>query len=105
MSSDQVIPCNPECSGCRLRVSTPKPHVLYGYAGEAFMHPWSPLFPAARATADGLRFPFFAIECGDLWVSVNKCAGASSASLNAVDQLNTSLPNHPGVQHVDNVFY
>ncbi|KAH8746110.1 hypothetical protein F5883DRAFT_529363 [Diaporthe sp. PMI_573] len=105
------------------RVTQPKPDKLYGYSGNASraftqpqllaqttIHPRIPRYPAA--TSQGLRFPFFAIEFkaaggirGDLWVATNQCAGDSSACLNAVYQLNTLLPEHPGVQRVDNLSY
>ncbi|KAK3936243.1 hypothetical protein QBC46DRAFT_367034 [Diplogelasinospora grovesii] len=74
------------------------------------LHPRNARF--AEATTQGLRFPFFAIKFkaaggtrGDLWVATNQCAGASSACLNAVDQLNTSLRDHQSVQRVDNLSY
>lgn len=63
----------------------------------------------ALATPQGLRFPFFAIEFnapgGDLWVAVNQCAGASSACLNAVGQLNALLVEFGSTQRVDNISY
>ncbi|KAI1149631.1 hypothetical protein F4825DRAFT_468843 [Nemania diffusa] len=107
-----------------FRVTQPKPDLLYGYSSHpedgAFteaqllaqtgLHPQNARF--AEATTRGLRFPFLAIEFkaaggtrGDLWVATNQCAGASSACLNAIDRLNTSLPNHPSVQRVDNLSY
>ncbi|KAH8746789.1 hypothetical protein F5883DRAFT_253271 [Diaporthe sp. PMI_573] len=105
------------------RVTQPKPDKLYGYSGNASrafkqpqllaqttIHPRIPRYPAA--TSQGLRFPFFAIEFkaaggiwGDLWVATNQCAGDSSTCLNAVYQLNTLLPEHLGVQRVDNLSY
>ncbi|KAK0613145.1 hypothetical protein B0T17DRAFT_511485 [Bombardia bombarda] len=119
--SSHLIPNNPES---QFRVSEPKPDLLYGYSGAlrdgAFtqpqflaqegLHPRNARF--AEATTQGLRFPFFAIEFkaaggtrGDLWVATNQCAGASSACLSAVDQLNTSLPDHQSVQYIDNLSY
>ncbi|KAK0655345.1 hypothetical protein B0T16DRAFT_451044 [Cercophora newfieldiana] len=121
LMSSHLIPNNPES---QFRVSGPKPDLLYGYSSDlrdgAFtesqflaqevLHPRNARF--AEATAQGLRFPFFAIEIkaaggtrGDLWVATNQCAGASSACLNAAYQLNTLLPKHPGVQRVDNLSY
>ncbi|RMZ82764.1 hypothetical protein DV738_g1667, partial [Chaetothyriales sp. CBS 135597] len=121
LMSSHLIPNNPESP---FRVSGPKPDLLYGYSGalrdgaftqpqflaQTSLHPQNTRF--AEATTQGLRFPFFAIEFkaaggtrGDLWVATNQCAGASSACLNAVDQLNTSLPKHPSVQRVDNLSY
>ena len=121
LMSSHLIPNNPES---QFRVSGPKPDLLYGYSGAlrdgAFtqpqflaqegLHPRNARF--AEATTQGLRFPFFAIEFkaaggtrGDLWVATNQCAGASSACLNAVNQLNASLPKHPNVQRVDNLSY
>ncbi|KAK3323912.1 hypothetical protein B0T19DRAFT_216741 [Cercophora scortea] len=121
LMSSHLIPNNPES---QFRVSRPKPYLLYGYSGAlrdgAFtqpqflaqegLHPRNARF--AEATTQGLRFPFFAIQFkaaggarGDLWVATNQCAGASSACLSAVDQLNTSLPDHQSVQCVDNLSY
>ena len=121
LMSSHLIPNNPESP---FRVSGPKPDLLYGYSGalndraftqpqflaQTSLHPQNARF--AEATAQGLRFPFFAIEFkaaggtqGDLWVATNQCAGASSACLKAVHQLNTSLPKHPSVQCVDNLSY
>ncbi|CAJ2510568.1 Uu.00g095370.m01.CDS01 [Anthostomella pinea] len=121
LMSSHLIPNNPES---QFKVSGPKPDLLYGYSGalrdRAFtqpqflaqeaLHPRNARF--GEATAQGLRFPFFAIEFkaaggtrGDLWVATNQCAGASSACLEAVNQLNTSLPNHPSVQRIDNLSY
>ncbi|KAF1963109.1 hypothetical protein CC80DRAFT_105671, partial [Byssothecium circinans] len=72
---------------------------------ETALHPRIPSYPAA--TSHGLRFPFLAIELkaaggtrGDLWVAANQCAGASSACLNAMDQLNASLPK---TQRIGNI--
>lgn len=119
--SSHLIADNPESA---FRVSGPKPDLLYGYSGalrdgaftqpqflaQSSLHPQNARFP--EATAQGLRFPFFAIEFkaaggtrGDLWVAANQCAGASSACLNAVDQLNTSLRDHQSVQRVNNLSY
>lgn len=121
LMSSHLIPNNPESP---FRVSGPKPDLLYGYSGalrdgaftqpqflaQTSLHPRNTRF--AEATTQGLRFPFFAIEFkaaggtrGDLWVATNQCAGASSACLNAVDQLNTSLRDHQSVQRVDNLSY
>jgi hypothetical protein len=119
--SSHLIPNNPESP---FRVSQPKPDLLYGYSGAlgdgAFtqpqflaqysLHPQNARF--AEATTRGLRFPFFAIEFkaaggtrGDLWVATNQCAGASSACLNAVGQLNALLRKSEGKQGVDNLSY
>lgn len=119
--SSHLIPNNPES---QFRVSGPKPDLLYGYSGslgdgaftqtqflaQGVLHPRNARF--AEATTQGLRFPFFAIEFkaaggtrGDLWVATNQCAGASSACLNAVYQLNTLLSEHPDVKRVDNLSY
>lgn len=121
LMSSHLIPNNPESP---FRVLGPKPDLLYGYSGalrdgaftqpqflaQTGLHPRNARF--AEATTQGLRFPFFAIEFkaaggtrGDLWVATNQCAGASSACLNAVDQLNTSLRDHQSVQRVDNLSY
>lgn len=121
LMSSHLIPNNPDS---HFRVSGPKPDLLYGYSGalrdgaftqpqflaQQILHPQNARF--AEATTQGLRFPFFAIEFKaaggtrvDLWVATNQCAGASPACLNAVDRLNTSLPKHPSVQHVDNLSY
>jgi len=121
LMSSHLIPNNPKSQS---RVSRPKPDLLYGYSGplrdRAFsepqflaqeaLHPQNARF--AEATTQGLRFPFFAIKFkaaggtkGDLWVATNQCAGASAACLNAIEQLNASLPNHPSVQRVDNLSY
>jgi len=121
LMSSYLIPNNPES---QFRVSGPKPDLLYGYSGaltdgaftqpqflaQEALHPQNARF--AEATAQGLGFPFFAIEFkaaggtrGDLWVATNQCAGASSACLNAVDQLNTSLQDNKSVQRVDNLSY
>ncbi|KAI1808846.1 hypothetical protein F4811DRAFT_558909 [Daldinia bambusicola] len=121
LMSSHLIPNNPESP---FRVSGPKPDLLYGYSGalkdgaftrpqflaQTILHPQNTRF--AEATIQGLRFPFFSIEFkaaggtrGDLWVAINQCAGASSACLNAIDQLNTWLPKHPSVQRVDNLSY
>jgi hypothetical protein len=120
LMSSHLIPNNPES---QFRVSGPKPDLLYGYSGalkdRAFTQPQllaqeglhSRNARFAEATTQGLRFPFFAIEFkaaggtrGDLWVATNQCAGASSACLKAVDQLNTSLSKHPSMC-VDNLSY
>jgi len=119
--SSHLIPNNPES---QFRVTRPKPDLLYGYSGrlgdgaftqpqflaQEVLHPRNARF--VEATTQGLRFPFLAIEVkaaggtrGDLWVATNQCAGASSACLNATDQLNTLLPKHPSVQCVDNLSY
>ncbi|KAH8889896.1 hypothetical protein GQ53DRAFT_766357 [Thozetella sp. PMI_491] len=121
LMSSHLIPNNPES---QFRVSGPKPDLLYGYSGAlrdgAFtqaqflaqegLHPRNARF--AEATTQGLRFPFFAIEIkaaggtrGDLWVATNQCAGASSACLNAIDQLNTLLREDQSGQRVDNLSY
>ncbi|KAF2249901.1 hypothetical protein BU26DRAFT_482673 [Trematosphaeria pertusa] len=120
LMSQHLVPTNPISP---YKVTQPKPDKLYGYSGnpnaaftqpqllaQTTIHPQIPHYPAA--TSQGLRFPFFAIEFkaaggtrGDLWVATNQCAGASSACLNAVHQLNTSLPKHPSVQHIDNLSY
>ncbi|KAH8889921.1 hypothetical protein GQ53DRAFT_184525 [Thozetella sp. PMI_491] len=121
LMSAHLIPNNSES---QFRVSGPKPDLLYGYSGAlrdgAFtqaqflaqegLHPRNPRF--AEATTQGLRFPFFAIEIkaaggtrGDLWVATNQCAGASSACLNAIDQLNALLRDHQSGQHVDSLSY
>ena len=121
LMSSHLIPNNPDSP---FKVSGPKPDLLYGYSGalrdgaftqpqfltQTGLHPQNTRF--AEATIQGLRFPFFAIEFkaaggtrGDLWVATNQCAGASSACLNAVDRLNSSLPQHPSVQRVDNLSY
>lgn len=121
LMSSHLIPNNPES---QFRVSGPKPDLLYGYSGslgdgaftqtqflaQGVLHPRNARF--AEATTQGLRFPFFAIEFkaaggtrGDLWVATNQCAGASSACLNAVYQLNTLLSEHPDVKRVDNLSY
>lgn len=121
LMSSHLIPNNPQSP---FRVSGPKPNLLYGYSGalrdgaftqsqflaQSSLHPHNIRFP--EATAQGSRFPFFAIELkaaggthGDLWVAANQCAGASSACLNAVDQLNTALRDHQSVQRVDNLSY
>lgn len=105
--AQHLVPTNPASP---YQVTQPKPDKLYGYSertiGGAFtqpqllaqtmLHKRIPDYPTA--TSRGLRFPFFAIECkaaggtrGDLWVAANQCAGASSACLNAVNQLNTAL--------------
>jgi hypothetical protein len=121
LMSSHLIPNNPNSP---FRISGPKPDLLYGYSGAlsdgAFTQPQflaqTSLYPQntrfAEATAQGLRFPFLAIEFkaaggtrGDLWVATNQCAGASSACLNAFDQLNTSLPKHLSVQYVENLSY
>lgn len=121
LMSSHLTPNNPES---QFRVPGPKPDLLYGYSGalrdgaftqpqflaQEALHPQNARF--AEATTKGLRFPFFVIEFkaaggtrGDLWVATNQCAGASSVCLNAIHQLNASLPNHPGVQLVDNLSY
>lgn len=120
LMSSHLIPNNPES---QFRVSSPKPDLLYGYSGalrdgaftqsqflaQESLHPRNARF--VEATIQGLRFPFFAIEFkaaggtrGDLWVATNQCAGASSACLTAVDQLNTSL-QHQSVQPIDKLSY
>jgi hypothetical protein len=102
-----LVPTDPASP---YRVTQPKPDKLYGYSertmGGAFtqpqllaqtmLHPQIPDYPTA--TLQGLRFPFFAIEFkaaggtrGDLWVATNQCAGAPSACLDAVSQLNKAL--------------
>ncbi|KAF2245124.1 hypothetical protein BU26DRAFT_533225 [Trematosphaeria pertusa] len=118
LMSQHLIPVNPASP---YKVTQPKPDKLYGYSGntdraftqpqllaQTTLHPQIPLYPAA--TSQGLRFPFFAIEFkaaggtrGDLWVATNQCAGASSACLNAMDQLNVSLREYQGTQRVDNL--
>lgn len=118
--SRHLVPANPAIP---YKVTQPKPNKLYGYSGtanEAFtepqllaqmtLHPGILNYP--EATSLSLRFPFFAIEFkaaggtrGDLWVAANQCAGASSACLNAVYQLNTMLPERPGIQRIDNISY
>ncbi|KAI1465556.1 uncharacterized protein F4812DRAFT_461248 [Daldinia caldariorum] len=121
LMSSHLIPNNPESL---FRVFGPRPDLLYEYSGalgdgaftqpqffaQTSLHPQNTRF--AEATTQCLRFPFFAIEfkaaggtCGDLWVATNQCAGAASACLNAVDQLNISLPKHPSMQHIDNLSY
>ncbi len=113
LMSQHLVPNNPESL---VKVTQPKPDKLYGYSGEpdgAFtqlqMLAQSMLHPRisdyASATAQGLRFPFFAIEFkasggtrGDLWVATNQCAGASAACLNAVHQLNYSLRQYQNAQ-------
>jgi len=121
LMSSHLIPNNPESP---FMVSIPKPDLLYGYSPKrvdrAFtegqiltlttLHPQNPRF--SEGTAGGLRFPFLAIQFkaaggmgtrGDLWVAANECAGASTACLNAIDQLNTLLRDHGSVKRVDNV--
>lgn len=120
LMSQHLVPVDPLSP---YKVTQPKPDKLYGYLGDqngaftrsqllaqTLLHPQIPHYPAG--TLQGLRFPFFAIEFkaaggtrGDLWVAANQCAGASSACLNAVDQLNASLPKHESVQRVDNLSY
>ncbi|KEY74449.1 hypothetical protein S7711_04487 [Stachybotrys chartarum IBT 7711] len=119
-----LVPANPANP---YKVTQTKPDKLYGYSenpnalftqaqalAQTTLHPTNPHYPAA--TSQGLWFPFFAIEFkaaggtrGDpwvaTWVATNRCAGASSACLNAVDRLNTSLPKHPRMQWVDNFSY
>jgi hypothetical protein len=121
LMSSHLIPNNPES---RFRLSQPKPDRLYGYSSEplggAFtrpqllaqtgLHPRNALF--AEATTQGLVYPFFAVEFkaaggtgGDLWVATNQCAGAASACLKAVDQLNSFLQKSGSKQRIDNVSY
>ncbi|TPX14894.1 uncharacterized protein E0L32_005003 [Thyridium curvatum] len=117
LMSSHLIPNNPESP---FRVSGPKPDLLYGYSGyEAFTQPQflaqASLHRNARfaeATTQGLRFPFLAVEFkaaggtqGDLWVAANQCAGASSACLSAMSQLNKSLQEYQRVERVDNFSY
>ncbi|KAJ2896870.1 uncharacterized protein MKZ38_005122 [Zalerion maritima] len=120
LMSQHLVPANPASP---YKVTQPKPDKLYGYSGnpnavftqpqtlaQTTLHPRIPHYSAA--TLQGLRFPFFATEFkaaggtrGDLWVATNQCAGASSACLNAIDQLNTSLREYRKVQRVDNLSY
>ncbi|KAL1866067.1 hypothetical protein VTK73DRAFT_4918 [Phialemonium thermophilum] len=121
LMSSHLVPDNPESP---FKVTRPKPDLLYGYSGaqgdgaftppqflaQTALHPRNVRF--AEATAQGLRFPFFAIEFkaaggtqGDLWVAANQCAGASAACLNAVDQLNAALPDCPDARRVDDLSY
>ena len=120
LMSQHLVPTNPISP---YNVTQPKPDKLYGYSGnpnavftqqqmlaQATLHPHIPHYPAA--TSQGLRLPFFAIEFkaaggtrGDLWVATNQCAGASSACLSAVNQLNTSLREYQSKQRVDNLSY
>lgn len=113
--SQHLVPADPVSP---YKVSQPKPDKLYGYSGntnraftqpqlltQTTLHPQIPHYPAA--TSQGLRFPFFAIEFkaaggtrSDLWVATNQCAGASSACLNAMDQLNALLR---GTQRIDSL--
>ncbi|OTB10515.1 hypothetical protein K445DRAFT_322939 [Daldinia sp. EC12] len=115
-----LVPANPENP---YKVTQPKPDKLYGYSGnsnaaftqpqllaQTMLHPKISHYPAA--TSQGLRFPFFVIEFkaaggtkGDLWVAANQCAGASSACLKAIDQLNILLREHQSIQSIDNLTY
>ncbi|KFH47454.1 hypothetical protein ACRE_016210 [Hapsidospora chrysogenum ATCC 11550] len=121
LMSSHLVPNNPATP---FMVSDPKPDLLYGYSSDpsdgaftspqfvalASLDPQNPTF--TKATAQGLRFPFLAVEFkaaggthGDLWVATNQCAGASSACLNAIHQLNNCLRDHQNVQPVDNLSY
>jgi hypothetical protein len=107
---EDLVPNTPQTL---FRVSQPRPDKLYGYTVKAFTESQvlaqSMLSPA---TATCVSFPFLTIEfkaqggtAGDLWVAVNECAGASSACLNATDQLNISLHQCQSTQRVLNLCY
>jgi hypothetical protein len=106
-----LVPKDPQAL---FRVSQPRPDKLYGYTVKAFTESQvqaKSMFNPATATC--VSFPFLTIDikaqggtAGDLcWVAVNQCAGASSACLNATDQLNISLQQCQSTQRVLNLCY
>jgi hypothetical protein len=116
----------PACPGvpASVRVTQPKPDLLYGYSGAADTPAFTDSQTIAQFSLDqypnqcfaiannfGLRFPFFAMELkadagtfGSLWVAANQCAGDAAACLNAAERLNDLLAetNQP---MVDNLTY
>lgn len=103
-----------------VKVSQPRPSLLYGYSktpnraftgpqymAQSMLHPTNTVY--AEATAQGLRFPFCAVEFkadgSENWVAENQCAGALSTSLNALEWLNSSLRREGVDEQVDNLCY
>lgn len=103
-----------------VKVSQPRPGLLYGYSktpnraftgpqyiAQSMLHPTNTVY--AGATAQGLRFPFCAVEFkadgSENWVAENQCAGALSTSLNALEWLNDSVREKGVDEQVDNLCY
>lgn len=94
-----------------MKVSQPKPDLLYGYNGDLRTSPFSEpqlraqmqldTYPGqffANSNSQRLRFPFFALELkgdggtfGSIWVATNQCGGDAAACLNATARLNELL--------------
>ncbi|KAG7287003.1 hypothetical protein NEMBOFW57_006503 [Staphylotrichum longicolle] len=107
-----------------MKVSQPKPDLLYGYQGDLGPSPFNqsqliaqmqmdtgPGQAFANTNSQRLRFPFFALELkgdggtfGSLWVATNQCGGDAAACFNATARLNELLTaaNQP---MVDNLTY
>jgi len=89
--------------GSKLKVSTPKPDILYGYNSiGAFPQQQAQLRSMGNemvANSHDLTYPFFVIEFkadgpggfGSLWVATNQCLGASASCVNVAERLNRQL--------------
>ena len=123
LMSSHLTPAHP-AAPANVRVSQPKPDIIYGYKGKKNATPFTesqrlaqneldhyPGQAFARANGYGLRFPFLVMELkadggsgGSLYVAENQCAGDSAACLNAAERLNELLreTKHP---MIDNLTY
>lgn len=107
---------------CPLKVSTPVPDMLYGYADcPAFSRQQRAQLATMSSEMNGsanihnLRYPFLVVElkgdgpngAGSLWVATNQCLGASATCVNITERLNDQLRqvSDPSVQPVDSVSF
>jgi hypothetical protein len=96
-----------------LRVSQPKPDILYGYTRQAFTSTQQRQLLTMKKTQytandNGPIYPFFVIELkGDavnLWVADNQCIGGAATCVNMVDKLNQCI-NGQAISAVDSMVF
>ncbi|KAK7746516.1 hypothetical protein SLS53_002475 [Cytospora paraplurivora] len=90
-------------AGSRLKVSNPKPDMLFGYNRHAaFPQQQVQLISMGTemvANSSSLMYPFLAIEFkgdgpsggGTLWVATNQCLGGAASCVNIAERLNYQL--------------
>ncbi|KAK6853756.1 hypothetical protein PG995_010568 [Apiospora arundinis] len=123
----EVIPkstfqhCIPNSSS-EHKVSKPIPDLVYGYANNPGMTPFTDAQLIAGERMDPnmggvdthgvLSFPFFVIEYkgdgqvnGNPWVATNQCLGGSAVCTEAVNRLNSLLKNYPAARPVGNMAF
>jgi hypothetical protein len=99
-----------------LRVSQPKPDILYGYMEEAFTSTQQKQLLTMKRTQytasnEGIIYPFLVVElkgsnptANSLFVAENQCIGGAATCVNMVDKLNQCI-NGQAISAVDPIVF